>query len=543
MELFKPFSKAALVKALACGSALLMLAACAQSQRALEEESQSSRGLPVFRMNLGTEPPDLDPVKISDLTSFTVIQNLMRGLTYYDKGLKPQPAVAERWDRSADGMRYVFYLRPNARWSDGKPVTAGQFVDAWQRALTPETAADYAFFLYEIKNAKAYYEGTLKDFSKVGVRALNDQTLVVELERPTPFFLDLLAAPIALPFRKDLYARYGERYTEAGHFAANGPYRLAAWAHDDYIRLTPNPYYYGEKPAVAVKMVMVNDTNTSTVMYENNELDFIETTTSIASFDVRRLRKSPDAHVNRIHRINYFGFNLKKPPFDDVRVRKAFAMALDRNYYPKLLQSGQKPIKSWISPGLVGYNDSVGLAYNPEKARQLLAEAGYPDGKGFPDVTLAYRTLYDIQKEAEIAQYLWKKNLNVDVRLQNMEWKVYLSQLRQDASNLYMMGWFVDYPDADSYMSMMIGDSGNNYTGWKSERYDSLVSQAVVTLDADKRQKLYDDAQRILLEKDAVMVPTYQAEKTWLLKPWVKGLEINALNLISLDHLKINRKQ
>lgn len=519
---------------------MALLSACGGNSGALRHSGLTKTGERVFRMNLGTEPPDLDPPKISDLTSYTVIQNVMRGLTCYDQSLKPRPALAERWERSADGLRYTFHLRENARWSDGKPVTAQQFVDGWQRALDPETAADYAFFLFELKNGKAYFDREITDFSKVGVHALDDKTLAVDLQRPTPFFLDLTAAPIALPVRKDLLDKYGERYIEAAHFVGNGPYVLTQWVHDDHIRLEPNRYYWGQKPGVdAVEMVMVNDTNTSTVMYENDELDFIETSTSIAAFDVRRLRQSPDAHTNRIHRINYFGFNLDKPPFNDVRVRKAFAMALDRSYYPKLLQSGQMPIASWISKGLPGYNADMGLPYDPKKARQLLAEAGYPEGRGFPKVSLAYRTLYDIQKECEIAQYLWKKNLNVDVKLQNMEWKVYLSQLKQDPPNIFLMGWFVDYPDADSFMSMMLGDSGNNYTRWKSARYDALVAQAVVTLDPKQRQKLYDEAQSILLVEDVAMAPSYQAEKTWLVKPWVKGMQVNALNLIMLDHLSV----
>lgn len=515
----------------------LTLSAC-QSQSGSPESMRDN----VFRLNLGTEPPDLDPPKMTDLTSFTVIQSVMRGLTQFDDDLHAVPAIAERWTRSEDGMHYVFYLRPDAQWSDGKPVTAQHFADAWQRALDPDVASEYGFFLFDIKNAKAYLEGQVKDFSQVGVHVINAHTLAVDLIRPTPFFLDLMAAPVALPIRKDSIAQHGDRFTEAGHFITNGPYQLKQWVHDEKIVLTPNPHYYGKKPKIdAVEMVMVNDPNTSVVMYENNALDFIETTTSIASFDVRRLRKSPDAHVTRIHRINYFGFNTQKKPFDNPKVRQAFAHALDRRYFPRLLQSGQQPMASWISPGLVGYNPTMGLQYNPKKAKQLLAEAGYPDGKGFPTVTLGYRTLYDLQKECEIAQFLWKQNLGVNVRLENMEWKVYLSQLKQDPPHMFLMGWFVDYPDADSFMSMMIADSGNNYTRWKNPRYDELVAQSVVTLDNQKRQILYNEAQTILLEKDTAMLPAYQSEKTWLVKPWVKGLKINAMNLISLDEIEIVR--
>jgi oligopeptide transport system substrate-binding protein len=284
---------------------------------------------------------------------------------------------------------------------------------------------------------------------------------------------------------------------------------------------------------------MINDANTSVVMYENNELDFIETTTSIPSFDVRRLRKNPDVHTSILHRINYFGFNVKKPPFDNPKVRQAFAYALDRDYYPELLQSGQKPTTSFISPGLVGYNPNVGLKYDPQKAKRLLAEAGYPNGQGFPTVHLSYQTLYELQKEAEIAQYLWKKNLNVNVRLDNVEWKVLLSKLHDDPPEIFRMGWFVDYPDPDSYLNLFLSDSGNNYTNWKNKTYDALVNQAVVTMDPVKRKALYDQAQRLLLEKMAVIVPTYVAEKTYLVKPYVHGLQMSPLNLPNYDHLEL----
>jgi oligopeptide transport system substrate-binding protein len=378
----------------------------------------------------------------------------------------------------------------------------------------------------------------------VGVHAPDAHTLRVDLARPTPFFLDLAAAPIMLPLRRDMVEKYGDKFTEAGHFLSNGAYRLQQWAHDEKIVLTPNPYFYETDPAKrpgvkAIDMYMINDANTSVVMYENGELDFIETTTSIPSFDVRRLRKRPECKTSMLHRISYFGFNIKKPPFDNPKVRQAFAYALDRSYYPRLMQSGQKPINSWISPGLVGYNPNEGLAYNPQKARQLLAEAGYPNGRNFPTVHLSFQTLYDIQKEAEIAQYLWKKNLNVDVRLDNMEWKVLLSKLDEDPPQIFRLGWFVDYPDADSYMNVFLSDSGNNHTEWKSKTYDALVQKAVVTLDPAARQKLYDHAQHLLLDQDAVIIPMYVAEKTYLVKPYVHGLQINALNLPDFDRLRI----
>ena len=508
----------------------------------------------IFRMNLGTEPPSLDPAKVVDLTSFTVVQNVMRGLTTLStEKNRPEldsegnvavlPSMALSWDISEDRQTYTFHLRENAQWSDGTPMISQHFVDAWHRVLTPETGADYAFFLFDIKGAKDFYDGQIP-FEQVGILALNDNTLQVQLRRPIPFFLELCAAPVMLPFREDVYKKYGDQFTEANNSVTNGPYKLTAWQHNVGITLTPNPYYYAPPQGVdGIEMMMVNDPNTSVVMYENNELDFIETSTSIPAFDVRRLVKHPDARQFPIHRLNYIGFNVTQPPFNNEKVRQAFTLAIDRSYFPRLLKAGQLPNGSWLTPGLFGYNDQRGLQFNPHQAQQRLAEAGYPNGKGFPEVSLVYRTLYETQKEMEILQYLWKTHLNVNVRLENMEWKMFLKRLQTGAPGMYRLGWFVDYPDPDSFMSLFTGASGNNYTGWTHADYDQFVQNAAVMANGKKRQTLYDRAQRILLEDDAVIAPLYGSNKLILTKPWVKGLSINSLNLIQLESVAVSRNQ
>lgn len=526
-----------------CAFLLLTFVSCGLPT---SSDSHLQTGERLLRINLGTEPPSLDPAKVVDLTSFTVVQNIMRGLTTLssepDKPVHVLPAMAKSWEVSADRLTYTFHLRTDSQWSDGIPVTAQHFVDGWRRVLTPETGADYAFFLFDIAGAKAFYEG-LSPFESVGVNALNSYTLQVTLTRPIPFFLELCSSPVMLPFRKDVYAKYGDQFTEADNSVTNGPYQLADWQHNVAVRLTPNSYYYQPPTGVdAIEMMMVNDPNTSVVMYENDELDFIETSTSIPAFDVRRLQHHPDARQFPIHRLNYIGFNVNQPPFDNPKVRQAFAMAIDRSYFPNLLQAGQVPNATWITQGLFGHNVDMGLLFNPERARELLAEAGYPNGKGFTAVPLLYRTLYETQKEMEILQYLWKTHLNVDVRLENMEWKMFLKKLQTSAPGMYRLGWFVDYPDPDSFMSLFTGDSGNNYTGWQSPQYDAWVKQAAVTPNGPARQALYDDAQRLLLQHDAVIAPLYSSNKLVLTKPWVKGLNINALNLIQLDGVVINRK-
>jgi oligopeptide transport system substrate-binding protein len=487
-----------------------------------------------FTMNLGTEPPDLDPIRVTDLTSINVVGNLMWGLTRFDRLGRVIPAMAQRWQRQ--GNTYTFYLNPLARWSDGKPVTAQNFVDGWQRALTASNGAEYAFFLFDVARARDYYDGKLTDFTQVGVRAVNDHTLQVTLARPVAFFPALVASPVAFPIRKDVVARYGDRFTEAGHFVSNGPYQLTAWVHEDHLRMTPNPHFR-PRTRVSVNMRMVNDANTSVVMYETGELDFIETPSTIPAFDVRRLKKRPDYHTGPLHVISYFGFNTQKPPFDDVRVRRAFAMTLNRDYYPRLLQSGQVPIQGFITPGLIGHNPKRGLGFNPVEARRLLAEAGYPNGQGFPPVTLGFRSLYDVRKEAEIAQYLWQKHLNVTVRLENMDWKVFLNRLKTDPPHLYRLNWYVDYPDADSFMNLFLAENGNNYTRWHDAEYDQWVRQAATVSDVATRTRLYDLAQKRLLEEAVALVPIYASEKGYLLNPRFTGLTVNALNLLDLSGL------
>ncbi|MBY0402547.1 MAG: peptide ABC transporter substrate-binding protein, partial [Cyanobacteria bacterium] len=439
-------------------------------------------------------------------------------------------------------LHYVFHLRHNAQWSDGKPVTAQHFVDGWRRGLTPANGSEYVSFLFEIKNAKAFYDGKLKDFQQVGVHALGPSVLKVDLERPIPYFLSLVASAVAYPARLDNIQRDGEQFTEAGKFITNGPYLLNSWKHEDRMGLVPNPLYYGSKPKVDfVEFLMVNDANTSVVMYENNELDYIESPSSISSFDIRRLKTHPDYHSGILFGMFYLGFNTTAKPFDNPKVRQAFGYALDRTYFPKLLQSGQQTTLSWIPPHLFGYNPKIGLPFNPVKAKKLLEEAGYPDGKNFPPVELSFRTMYDIQKEAEIAQYQWKKNLNVSVTLRNMEWKVYLKRLgeQKDPVQLYRLSWFADFPDPDTFMSLFTKNNGNNKSRWKSHQYDEWIQEASVERNPKQRQQLYDKAQELLIEQEAVILPLYVGRKSYLVKPYVHGLTVNPLNLIDLDGLDI----
>jgi oligopeptide transport system substrate-binding protein len=495
---------------------------------------------PSVSLNLGSEPPTLDPIRVTDLTSMAVVNQLMVGLTRLDGQSRLVPGLATHWQVSPDGKTYTFWLNASARWHDGKPVTAQHVLDGIQRALTPVNGSEYAFFLFSLVNAKAFYDGQLTDFKQVGVRVVTPYKLVMQLQQPVSFFLSLMAFPVAYPARQDVINRYGDTWTEAGHFVGNGPYQLAQWRHDDTLRLQPVASFWLPSPGVRpwVNFLMINDANTSMVLYENQQLDMVESPTTMPAYDIRRVKHQPDYTETPLAVINYLGMNQQKPPFNDVRVRQAFAYALDRATLTQLLQAGQTPLTGFVTPGMLGYNPTIGLRFNPQKARQLLAQAGYPDGKGFPEVTLAFRDLYDVRKECQVVQYLWKKHLGITVRLQSMDWKIFLNQLKTDAPAVFKLNWYVDYPDPDSFLGLFQSDNGNNYTRWHNLAYDQQIQKAAAMLNHHERQQAYEALQRQLLEQHTVIIPTYTLQKSMLLSPQVSGLRINSLNILDLWHME-----
>jgi oligopeptide transport system substrate-binding protein len=486
----------------------------------------------------------LDPARATDLTSFTVLQAIQKGLVQLNEQMEPVPAVAQRWTISPDRRTYTFYLNPKARWSDGKPVTEQHFVDAWHRALTPDVGSEYAFFLYEIAGAEAFYNGLHHGkaaFSKVGVSVVSPRVLKVHLRRPVPFFLSLMASPVALPIRVDQLKLDGEAFTEAGNFITNGPFTLAQWKHDSVIQLKPNPHYWLGVPKTPIELVMVPDANTSVAMYETGQLDMIETTTSLPSVEVRRLKHSPDAHQLPLYHLNYLGFNTQHPAVRDVRVRQALALSIDRQWIPQLMQGGQQPNATVLMPGLFGYNPHVGLAFNPKKAQKLLAEAGYPNGKGFPQLSLAYRSGFDTRREMEILQFLWKKHLNISVTLENLDWKMFLYRLKTNPPALYRLGWFADYPDPDTFLGLFTRSNGNNYSHWWQNTYEKGVVRAATLPNGAHRQRTINVLQRQLLEQEAVIIPLYTSTKTWLVNPCVSGLTINPMNLMDFQYVVVQQ--
>lgn len=494
-----------------------------------------------FRVNLGVEPPTLDWSKATDHVSFNVIANLMVGLAEFDKELKPAPVVAKSWEVLDGGRRLLFHLRDDVLWSDGKKVRAQDFEYSWKRLLNPQTASEYAYILFDIVDAQAYNQGKAEAGS-VGVRAVDDTTLEVQLRHAASYFLAITTFEVTFPQRQDLIEKYGARWTDPGNLVTNGAFTLATWKHENEIELRANPKYFRGKPAVdRVTMVMVNEKTTALAMYEQGNLDFIDNH-SIPALEKTKLASKPGFKLVPQLRGFYYGFVTSRKPFDDARVRRAFSLAVDRSVFPTVLHGGEIPATSWIPPGMLAHNNKIGLAFDPEKARALLREAGYPDGKGFPPVVLAYNTDEDNKLVAEAVQGMWQKNLGVVIKLENQEWKVYLKKLQNDPPHLFRLGWGADYPDPDNFMKLFTANSGNNHTRWKNPKYDQLLEQAALELDNGKRAKLYDEAQALLTESDVPIMPFFWTAESTVLNGKFAGLEFNSMARMDLRKVRLAGK-
>ena len=502
------------------------------------KSAPQSGGASHFRVNLGTEPPSLDWSLATDHVSFNVIANLMVGLTEFDKDLKPAPVIAKSWEFLEGGKKIVFHLRDDVQWTDGKKVRAQDFEYSWKRLLNPKTASQYAYILFDIANAQEYAEGRIKDASAVGIQAQDDQTLVVTLRHPASYFLAITTFEVTYPQRQDIIEKFDSRWTEPGNIVTNGPFRLASWKHENEIELQANAHYFRGKPSIErVTMYMVNEKTTAVTLFEQGNLDFMDDH-SIPPLDKPRLSKMPGYKLVPQLRGEYYSFAVDRKPFDNPKLRKAFALAIDREVFPKILQGGQTPATSWVPPGMLAHNPEIGLKFNPAEARRLLSEAGYPDGKGLPTIVLGYNTDEEKKLVAEAIQSMWQKHLGVLVRIENQEWKVFLKKLQNDPFPVFRAGWGADYPDPDNFMKLFTSNSGNNHGRWKNARYDQLLESAARETDAKKRSKIYDEAQKLLTEVDVAIVPLYWKAESTILNPKFTGLEYNSMARMDLRNVK-----
>jgi oligopeptide transport system substrate-binding protein len=466
----------------------------------------------------GAEPETIDPALLTGQPDGRIAYTLFEGLTAFDETGTPQPGVAERWEISPDGRVYTFHLRKNAQWSNGDPVTSQDFVRSWQRTLKPETAAEYAAQLYYIHNARPFNEGTVKDFREVGVQAPDPYTLIVTLDNPTPFFIDLTAfntlLPVHMPSVEECEKR-GESFMKPGKCIGNGAFVLKEWRLFDRIRLEKNPRYWNAEKIQMKSVDIIPTSNGMTAFnfYSTGLADLSVDKGLVPTALLDELKKRSDYHAAPFLGNYFIRFNVTRQPFTDVRVRLALSLAIDKQLLcDKITRAGELPADSFTPPNTAGYYPPPGLKRDVARAKQLLADAGFPDGKGFPIVYYLYKGDSSTGLDRDIAvelQGMWRDNLGITVQLQQQEWKVYLSSLTDLDYDLCRSSWVGDYKDANTFLGCFVTDDGNNRTGWSNKKFDELIAAAGRELDREKRFAIFREAEKLLVTDEVAICPLY----------------------------------
>ena len=464
------------------------------------------------------EPESLDPAIITGQADGRVVQGLFEGLTRLDpKTARPIPAMAESWEISPDGLNYTFHLRTNLVWSTGEPIRAEDVVYSWIRVLNPATASDYAGQLFYLKNGEAFNAGKIKDPSLVGVHAIDPFTVRVELEHPTAFFLDLCAFQTLLVVPRQTIEKYGDRWLMARPLPSSGPFELAAWRLNDKIRLRKNPRYWdaANTQSEIIDLLPVGSPNAALNLYTHGQADIVWDKDLVPTELVDALLRRPDFHTFDYLGTYFIRFNVTKKPFDDPRVRKALALAVDRErIVKKITRAGEQPAFHLVPDGTANYSPPDGLGYNPELARKLLAEAGYPGGKDFPHFEYMFNAAAGgsakIHENIAIElQQMWHDELGIQMDLRQLEWKVYLSAQSHLDFELSRSSWIGDYDDPQTFLGMFTSDDGNNRTGWKNPDYDALIKAANNEPDLAKRAKIFQQAETLLIRDEAPIIPLF----------------------------------
>ena len=501
-----------------------------------------------LRVNLGGEPGSLDPQLVTSLPEWSVVRQVFQGLFGFTPDLALEPVVATEIPTvgnggiSPDGLTYIFKLRDDVTWSDGAPVTASDFAYTLKRVLDPQVAAPLSFLYSAIKGAQEYatavgVEGAALEALRdgLGIEATDDLTLRVTLGRPDPTFLQKLTLRAALPVRQDVVEEFGSGWTEAGNYMGNGPFIMTEWAHQDQITLEANPNYWGPSPKLSkITYRMIADPNSELLAYRNGELELSQ----VPPGTERAILSDPDLEGEVIRASQLFSlglfFNTSEPPFDNVLVRQAFATALDREAWIEKVKSGVgHAATSWLPPGIPGHDPDLGQEYSfdLERGRQLLAEAGFPGGEGFPSTSYVFVGLGDGQLMAEFIQGQFKENLGIDLILEPLDPPSYGQQVMGARQfQLTPFGGSGDYPDPeDSLAALFMTGAPFNIAQYSNPAFDQLARQASTELDQTKRIALWMDAHRIVIE-DAPLAPFFFGERLFLKKPGVQGLTLTPID-------------
>lgn len=499
--------------------------------------NDATTGDGVVDVCVASEPESIDPAHNTAVDGAIMIQHAFEGLIkWVDDGkgnATLAPGMAESWDKSDDELTWTFHIREDAVWSDGEPVTANDFVYSWNRLVAKETAADYE---YMVDMVKGYGTGGNLDIS-----APDDKTFVVNLNAKCAYFEEICAFPATFPVRQDIIEQYGDQWTfDPATYISNGPFVMAEWVHNSYIRFVPNENYYGAADVTAkeIKFHLMDDANAMYAAFRNGELDFIE---EVPQDEIQALLKSGDLIVGDYIGTYYVCFQTEKAPFDNPLVREAFSLAIDRNYICyQVTGRGEVPATGYVPAGIYDaagpgsdFREIGGDYYsvaeadyqaNCDKARELLAEAGYPNGEGFPVVEYLYNTNEGHKAIGEALQNMWQTELGVTVTLQNQEWNTFLQERKNGNYSVARNGWIADYNDPMSFLDMWLTGGGNNDAQYKNSEYDAIIAQAKASSDSDERMSLMHDAEDILIGQDKVLAPVYFYTQPYMINPDLKGM-------------------
>ncbi|MGL4654004.1 peptide ABC transporter substrate-binding protein [Cetobacterium sp.] len=523
-------------KNLALASLVLLLASCGgkteEKVGAGSEEKKST-----VSYNLGTDPKTIDPQLNTAVDGSIVASNVFEGLFVEGEGGKSVPAAAESVDISADGLVYTFKIREGAKWSDGKPVKAGDFVYSWKRGLTADTAMEYAYQLFYIKNGEKFYNGEVGE-GELGVKALDDRTLEVTLENSTPYFLALTSFPAYFPLREDVVKSNSAWAIDAKTYIGNGPFKIKAWSPKENILLVPNENYWGrsEVKLDELRFDMIVDDKTYLNAFKSGEVDIID---SPPSSEIPSLLSSGEGKIypylgTYFYVVNVSGNNSNPEVvkfLGDSRVRKALALSINKKLIvEQVTKAGQLPAKSFVPAGIVatdGKDFTGNSSYLPaegdvELAQKLLAEAGYTTPDSIPKLTFTFNTGDGHAMVAQAVQDMWKKNLGVNIELKNEEWAVFQTTRNSLNYDIARHGWIADYNDPMNFLDMWLTGGGNNAAGYSNPEYDSYVKEAQKESDPEKRTALLHKAEDILMN-DMPVIPLYYYTSVVVANPKVKG--------------------
>lgn len=499
-------------------------------QRACEVQAPVSTGPAPHGLRVAWHVFAIDPAVTDDFPSVEIVRQLFSGLLDQSPEMDVVPDVARRWDVLEAGHRHVFHLRDDVRWSDGKPVTAGDFEYAWKRVLNPETASPGGLVLYDIKGARAFHKGETTDPNTVGVHAVDELTLEVELEGPTSYLPHLMTHWLTYPLPRHVLERRGEEWTEAGNIVTNGPFRLESWQPGQSMTLVLNSEYHGQfrGNVSRVELSLNIDPREELRMYEEEDLDVCYLWELLPPEMDNARQQHAEEYVSGPSLTSWLvGFNMSRPPFDDVRVRRAFTLAIDRDTLAGVDMRGHffPATGGVVPPTMPGHSPGIGLRHDVEAARELLAEAGFPGGAGFPQAIFLALPSPAVQQAIRQLQAQWEKNLGVRIAIDTRRWERYLPSYRDAQGHLFFNAFKASYPDPDHCLR---GISSGRRTWWRNDAYDRLLDEARQANDQGDRMMLYKQADRILMD-EAPLIPIGYGRQHLLVKPWVSTYPTSAI--------------